>query len=73
MWNEGDGVVMGGEVEGCENEWMEMIKLLSGNKVSRWHLYNLITLGEWQQQNCEIVESVWKTKFEKNYSNNLLS
>lgn len=45
MWNEGDGVVMGGEVEGCENEWMEMIKLLSGNKVSRWHLYNLITLG----------------------------
>jgi len=37
---------MGGEVEGCENEWVELIKLLSGNKVSRWHLYDLITLVE---------------------------
>lgn len=36
---------MGGEVEGWENGGMEMIKLLSANKVSRYHLYNLITLG----------------------------
>lgn len=45
MYNEGDGVVMCGGVEGWENGGMLVIKLLSANKVSRYHLHILITLG----------------------------
>lgn len=38
MGNEGDEVVMSGGMEGWRNGWMEAIKLLSANKVSRCHL-----------------------------------